>query len=331
MPIKGMFTKTIFLFISVGCAHVAYGGPNMNLGGAYGHWEEGENYPACEQFHRKNFDCSNDNAYCNPLKACACYRRNDDGIKDAVYVDCSDLGISSVPRGLPPKTDILYLNDNNIQHISKTDINEAFSLGGGGGKKLKVLYLHNNRELNNIDDNAFETLSALRELYLHYTHLTNFGNGILRGLSSLKVLWINHANIRTIGQSPFHGLTKLEELLLYHNKIEKLQPNMFKDLESLQVLEIQDQCLKDWCEFESYPSSDINCCTMCGLPKSTSVLVEMTKGSKLRCGCSEGDDISQCPECYEQCTVFKYGSEEEQIWMDDIQKIRLTKKLVASG
>jgi hypothetical protein len=337
----GRRRRVFFELMCITGLQLASSGPNNNIGGLYGHWAEGEEYPACAQFYRKAHDaeCSAGatSMYCQPLKECKCYKRAPEGNEEKesqhpIHVDCSGLGLDGFPQGLPPDTEVLYLNNNQIESISKHDITNALATQNGGGRKLKRLYLHNNPNLSGIEWGAFEQLGTLRELYLHYTRLTTFSAGILDGLTSLKILWANHANIKTISVGAFAGMAKLEELYLYNNKIEFLSANMFKDLEKLKVLEIQDQCLKDWCDYEPYQSADVTCCTLCGLPKSAAVIVEMEKGSKLRCGCDgDADDISACPSCYDHCTVWKYGAEPYQEWMEkELQELRLSKKLAVA-
>ena len=275
--------------------------------------------------------------YCQPLKQCMCYKRapSPEALESehVIHADCSGLGLQHIPHGLPPNTEVLYLNDNAIETISKSDFQNAFGVDSGGGQKLKRLFLHNNGDLSEIAPAAFEELGSLKELYLHYTRIYNLRSGTLQGLTSLKILWANNANIQTIDADALSGAVNIKELFLQNNQIVELHPNTFNGLAKLKVLEIHEQCSKGRkCDRDTHKISSFTCCTLCGLPKSAAVIVDMEEGSKLRCGCgSDGDDVTECPSCYDECTVWKYGNEPYQDWMGkELQEIRLQKKLSVS-
>lgn len=75
---------------------------------------------------------------------CTCYER-----LDKYFVDCSYLGLTTIPTDIPAKASRLYLNGNNISEVGYD--NRIYY-----NDNLRELYLHNN------------PISAIHEVLFYY-------------------------------------------------------------------------------------------------------------------------------------------------------------------
>ena len=104
------------------------------------------------------------------IQVCQC---KEDG--DRYVVDCSRLGLKSVPEGIPKRTTHLYLDDNNLKILQ----NRSFNVGNRGLPHLVTLSMKRNK-LEKIEPATFRWLQNLKELILY--------NNNLEGKSSLPNL-----------------------------------------------------------------------------------------------------------------------------------------------
>ncbi|XP_068108103.1 asporin isoform X2 [Hyperolius riggenbachi] len=131
---------------------------------------------------------------------CTCYLK---------VVQCSDLGLSSVPNKIPRDTRLLDLQNNRIKEIREKDLQ--------GLTSLSALFLNNNK-LYKIDSKAFQSANKLRRLYLSHNQLTEI---------------------------PANLPTSLAELRIHDNKIKKVPKGSFKGMKSLHVLEMSANPLEN--------------------------------------------------------------------------------------
>ncbi|KAI5093440.1 asporin [Silurus meridionalis] len=124
---------------------------------------------------------------------CQCSRR---------VVQCSDLGLMSVPRDIPADTIMLDLQNNDITEIKEDDFKKL--------SNLYALFLVNN-QISKIHPKAFQNMGKLRLLYLSYNHLT---------------------------QIPENMPKNILELRIHDNKISRIRKEAFKGMQSLHVLEM---------------------------------------------------------------------------------------------
>ncbi|CAJ0915689.1 unnamed protein product [Ranitomeya imitator] len=131
---------------------------------------------------------------------CQCYLK---------VVQCSDLGLSSVPAKIPPDTKLLDLQNNKIKEIKEKDLQ--------GLTALSALFLNNNK-LYKVHPKAFQSTTKLRRLYLSHNQLTEIPSKLPKSLSELRI---------------------------HDNKVKKVQKDSFKGMASLHVLEMSANPLEN--------------------------------------------------------------------------------------
>ncbi|XP_076369974.1 uncharacterized protein LOC143256520 [Tachypleus tridentatus] len=202
---------------------------------------------------------------------------------NVLKVDCSKLGLLSVPSIRNPDVDTLVLRTNNISHLPDFAFRHLLSLKNldlgsnsirtlppnvfSGLFHLKTLSLENNK-LQKVPIEALREIPTLETLHINGNKLTHIPEGSLSSLKNLQKLWldgnlltevpvraladltqlqaVNLAanNIRVIPNYAFTNLTKLVILILQGNSIEVIEPKAFEGLYSLKVLEINRNKLK---------------------------------------------------------------------------------------
>ncbi|KAK3536517.1 hypothetical protein QTP86_013841 [Hemibagrus guttatus] len=124
---------------------------------------------------------------------CHCLRR---------VVQCSDLGLMSVPRDIPADTLMIDLQNNDITEIKEDDFKKL--------SNLYALFLVNN-QISKIHPKAFQNMQKLRLLYLSYNFLTQIPENLPKNILELRI---------------------------HDNKISRIQKDAFKGMQSLHVLEM---------------------------------------------------------------------------------------------
>ena len=166
-----------------------------------------------------------------------CYRKEKSS--DIFIVDCSNAGLTSVPKGIPTKTTHLYLDNNFIEIIE----NGSFLEGNVGLPNLVKLSIRNNT-LKEIQCTAFCGLNVLEELDLYSNGLEfvdSLPPTVFQPLNqSLKILDIRmnllNDNLDLLNYplsvAELHNLNKLRMDLLK----DKPLPEEYKALYNLQKL-----------------------------------------------------------------------------------------------
>ena len=98
-------------------------------------------------------------------------------------VDCSNAGLTSIPKGIPAETTHLYLDHNNLEYLNKTSFSKQ-NLG------LRVLSLKHNK-LRRLEVGVFKNLLNLKELTLYNNSLefsASLPTNVFLPLKALKVL-----------------------------------------------------------------------------------------------------------------------------------------------
>ncbi|XP_056264639.1 slit homolog 1b [Pseudoliparis swirei] len=147
---------------------------------------------------------------------------------EANVVDCSNLRLTSFPQELPPSTEELRLNNNDLSVLEATG---AFK----GLTQLKKINLSNNK-ISEIEDGAFDGASAAVELHLTANHLEAVRGGMFRGAGGLRMLMLRNNRISCLHNSSFTGLSHVRLLSLYDNKLSSIQPGTFDTLPHLSTL-----------------------------------------------------------------------------------------------
>ncbi|XP_077194933.1 leucine-rich repeat-containing G-protein coupled receptor 5 [Paroedura picta] len=172
-----------------------------------------------------------------------------------VRVDCSDLGLTSVPANLSIFTSYLDLSMNNISKLPSSSLQnlrflEELRLAGNGLThipkgafaglfSLKVLMLQNNL-LQQVPAEALQNLHALQSLRLDANHISFVPPSCFNGLVSLRHLWLDDNSLTDIPVRAFRSLPALQAMTLALNKIYHIPDYAFGTLSSLVVLHLHN-------------------------------------------------------------------------------------------
>ncbi|XP_070766254.1 leucine-rich repeat-containing G-protein coupled receptor 6 [Enoplosus armatus] len=181
---------------------------------------------------------------------CQC---EEDGI--FVMVDCSELGLSSVPTNLSPLTTYLDLSMNNISEIQprafhrlhllselRISGNQLRYISGHalqGLHNLKVLMLQNN-QLERLPDDAPWDLPNLLSLRLDANLLSEVPAGAFRGVRALRHLWLDDNSLTEIPVTALDSLPSLQAMTLALNQITHIPDYAFTNLSALVVLHLHN-------------------------------------------------------------------------------------------
>ncbi|KAI4881104.1 hypothetical protein NFI96_024793, partial [Prochilodus magdalenae] len=161
-----------------------------------------------------DYDDFEDNLISDCPFGCQCSRR---------VVQCSDLGLTSVPKDIPKDTLMIDLQNNDITEIKEDDFK--------GLNNLYALFLVNNR-ISKIHPKAFQNLDKLQLLYLSYNLLTQIPENLPRNILELRI----HDNrIARIQKEAFKGMHSLNVLEMTANPIANsgIELGAFDDMSTL--------------------------------------------------------------------------------------------------
>ncbi|TNM87043.1 hypothetical protein fugu_007273 [Takifugu bimaculatus] len=172
-----------------------------------------------------------------------------------VMVDCSELGLSSVPTNLSPLTTYLDLSMNNISEIQsgafqRLHLLSELRISGNqlryipghalqGLHNLKVLMLQNN-QLERLPDDAPWDLPNLLSLRLDANLLSEVPAWAFRGVSSMRHLWLDDNSLTEIPVAALDSLPSLQAMTLALNKITHIPDYAFTNLSALVVLHLHN-------------------------------------------------------------------------------------------
>uniref|UniRef100_A0A3Q1FLI5 Slit guidance ligand 1 n=1 Tax=Acanthochromis polyacanthus TaxID=80966 RepID=A0A3Q1FLI5_9TELE len=180
---------------------------------------------AKEQYHIPGTEDRRLSYECNSKPVCPAKCRC-----EANVVDCSNLRLTKFPEHLPPSTEELRLNNNDLSVLEAT---RAFK----GLSHLKKINLSNNK-ISEIEDGAFEGASSVVELHLTANHLESVRGSMFRGMEGLRMLMLRNNKISCIHNGSFTGLTNVRLLSLYDNQLSTILPGAFDTLPNLSTLNL---------------------------------------------------------------------------------------------
>ncbi|XP_068183530.1 leucine-rich repeat-containing G-protein coupled receptor 6 isoform X1 [Antennarius striatus] len=176
-----------------------------------------------------------------------------------VMVDCSELGLSSVPTSLSPLTTYLDLSMNNISgiqprafhrlhllselRISGNQLRYISGYAFQGLHNLKVLMLQNN-QLERLPDDAPWDLPNLLSLRLDANLLSEVPAGAFRGVGSLRHLWLDDNSLTEIPVTALDSLPSLQAMTLALNQITHIPDYAFSNLSALVVLHLHNNQIR---------------------------------------------------------------------------------------
>uniref|UniRef100_A0A672FWX7 Slit homolog 1 protein n=1 Tax=Salarias fasciatus TaxID=181472 RepID=A0A672FWX7_SALFA len=180
---------------------------------------------AKEQYHIPGTEDRRLSYECNSKPVCPAKCRC-----EANVVDCSNLRLTKFPEHLPPSTEELRLNNNDLSVLEATG---AFK----GLSQLKKINLSNNK-ICEIEDGAFEGASSAVELHLTANHLESVRGSMFRGMEGLRMLMLRNNKISCIHNGSFTGLANVRLLSLYDNQLSTILPGAFDTLPNLSTLNL---------------------------------------------------------------------------------------------
>ncbi|PNJ09328.1 BGN isoform 4, partial [Pongo abelii] len=152
-------------------------------------------------------------------------------------VQCSDLGLKSVPKEISPDTTLLDLQNNDISELRKDDFKglqhlyvrsweEPAGLQQRAGVRALVLV---NNKISKIHEKAFSPLRKLQKLYISKNHLVEIPPNLP---SSLVELRIHDNRIRKVPKGVFSGLRNMNCIEMGGNPLENsgFEPGAFDGL-----------------------------------------------------------------------------------------------------
>ncbi|XP_036926428.1 leucine-rich repeat-containing G-protein coupled receptor 6 [Sturnira hondurensis] len=199
----------------------------------------------------------------------------EDGVM--LSADCSELGLSAVPRDLAPLTAYLDLSMNNLTELQpgrfrhlrfleelRLSGNHLSHIPGGafsGLHSLKILVLQNNQLggipaealwqlrslqslrldanlISRVPERSFEGLSRLHHLWLDDNALTEVPVRALNNLPALQAMTLALNRISYVPDYAFQNLSSLVVLHLHNNRIQRLGTHSFEGLHSLETLDL---------------------------------------------------------------------------------------------
>uniref|UniRef100_A0A8C4ZY59 G-protein coupled receptors family 1 profile domain-containing protein n=1 Tax=Gadus morhua TaxID=8049 RepID=A0A8C4ZY59_GADMO len=177
--------------------------------------------------------------------------------EDGIYVivDCSELGLSSVPENLSPFTSYLR------QHKCALTVCFPFAVAGGEVRGRGAM-LQNN-QLEKLPDDGPWDLPNLLSLRLDANLLSEVPAGAFRGVGSLRHLWLDDNSLTEIPVAALDSLPSLQAMTLALNRITHIPDHAFTNLSALVVLHIhnnQIQSLGERCfeGLQSLETLDLN-------------------------------------------------------------------------
>ncbi|XP_069499971.1 asporin [Ambystoma mexicanum] len=142
---------------------------------------------------------------------CQCYLR---------VVQCSDLGLTSIPNKIPSDTRLLDLQNNKIKEVKENDLK--------GLTSLSALFLNNNK-LSKVHPKAFQDIKKLKRLYLSHNQLTEVPAKLPKSLAELRI----HDNrVKKVQKEAFKGMHFLHVLEMSANPLDNagIEPGAFEGM-----------------------------------------------------------------------------------------------------
>ncbi|MED6241862.1 hypothetical protein ATANTOWER_028810 [Ataeniobius toweri] len=135
-------------------------------------------------------------------------------------VQCSDLGLTEVPRNIPPDTKFLDLQNNRITELKENDFK--------GLTNLYALSVRNNL-ISKVHPKTFIPLKHMQKLYFSKNLLTTIPKNLPASLVELRI----HENrIKKVAAGTFSGLGNMHCIEMGANPIQNsgFEPGAFKGL-----------------------------------------------------------------------------------------------------
>ncbi|XP_043976323.1 reticulon-4 receptor-like 1b [Gambusia affinis] len=165
-------------------------------------------------------------------------------------VSCQAHNFLSIPDGIPPDSERIFLQNNKIHRLLRGHFNpntvtlwiysnnityiepstfHGFTL-------LEELDLGDNRHLRSLAEDTFNGLNRLNALHLYRCGLSSLPNNIFKGLRNLQYLHLQDNHLKYLQDDTFMDLHNLSHLFLHGNRLWSLNQNTFRGLRALDRL-----------------------------------------------------------------------------------------------
>ncbi|KAM3875121.1 reticulon-4 receptor-like 1b [Diretmus argenteus] len=165
-------------------------------------------------------------------------------------VSCQAHNFLSVPEGIPPDSERIFLQNNKIHrllrgHFSSTTVtlwiysNNITYIEPStfhGFTLLEELDLGDNRHLRSLAADTFHGLGRLQALHLYRCGLSALPSNIFQGLRNLQYLYLQDNHLKFLQDDTFVDLHNLSHLFLHGNHLWSLHQNTFRGLRALDRL-----------------------------------------------------------------------------------------------
>uniref|UniRef100_A0A8C4RPC8 Leucine rich repeat containing G protein-coupled receptor 5 n=1 Tax=Erpetoichthys calabaricus TaxID=27687 RepID=A0A8C4RPC8_ERPCA len=164
---------------------------------------------------------------------CQC---EEDGMR--LRVDCSDLGLTTLPANLSVFTSYLKLNQNlqtpaHPSHLTFLNLLFFFLF-------LFFYRMLQNNQLRQVPSEALRNLRNLQSLRLDANHIHSVPPNCFDGLVSLRHLWLDDNSLTEVPLQALSSLSSLQAMTLALNKITHIPDRAFANLSSLVVLHLHN-------------------------------------------------------------------------------------------
>ncbi|XP_070492998.1 toll-like receptor Tollo [Chironomus tepperi] len=143
---------------------------------------------------------------------CSCYH---DNTWNKNIVDCGNANIQSFPQRIPIDVTTLYIDGNNLTHLSHHQF--------VGKNRLEVLYL-NDSNIHTIANGTFDELKSLRVLHLNRNQLKRLHGNEFKELMLLNEIYLDHNRLSHIGDNTFNHMKFLRTIDLSDNRLVDFNP-----------------------------------------------------------------------------------------------------------
>ncbi|XP_035685282.1 slit homolog 3 protein-like [Branchiostoma floridae] len=154
-------------------------------------------------------------------------------------VYCSRRQLSDIPSGVPPKTELLDLSQNQLRRIPRKGFKDL--------KYLRQLRLDDNH-IEKLEDGAFDGLENLQRLWLLDNRIRSLSAGVFIGMPQLWSLKLDSNDIKDISPGVFKPLSNLRWLHLHHNHITHTPGDELQSLGHLEAVTLHGNDWKCDCE-----------------------------------------------------------------------------------
>ena len=229
-------------------------------------------------------------------ETCNCFWRS-----NKKYIDCSGMGLTSIPSGINTWVHNLALQGNEIEDLGLTTTLGPETLDG-----LEHINLSNNPILN-VSAGFFDVVPNLKSLMLHHTEIQTLPSDIFDPLTQLKWLWLNNNQLKRLHVNTFKKLTELYELYLQDNDLVYIFDTLFSSQKKIRHIYLHGN---------EIGSEAPSCCKMCGLPDGVDVKWgSVPQDEEMSCGCggdfctSDSAGVCNYPEGTElTCANYKFSA-----------------------